>query len=157
MQHAVPTNSRNRSTWHPCVGIDFIRLDSVTTNRKNGLTGEQLAVGNDSRSVSTGLSLMFSVATEGCHVRYSREFVGTVYCTIADTIRRSNTTKHNKWGHQLSRLFIKDSKSTSVYSSSKQSGRSPKVAALFSATNFSSNIIELLQLHDTIQIKWNYA
>ena len=38
-----------------------------------------------------------------------------------------------------------------------QSGRSPKVVALFSATNFSSNIIELLQLHDIIQIKWNYA
>ena len=37
------------------------------------------------------------------------------------------------------------------------SGRSPKVVALFSATNFSSNIIELIQLHDTIQIKWNYA
>ena len=33
----------------------------------------------------------------------------------------------------------------------KQSGRSPKVVALFSATNFSSNIIELIQLHDTIQ------
>ena len=40
--------------------------------------------------------------------------------------------------------------------SAEQSGRSPKVVALFSATNFSSNIIELLQLHDTIQIKWNY-
>ena len=39
----------------------------------------------------------------------------------------------------------------------QQSGRSPKVVALFSATNFSSNIIELLQLNDTIQIKWNYA
>ena len=38
-----------------------------------------------------------------------------------------------------------------------QSGRSPKVVALFSATNFSSYIIELLQLHDKIQIKWNYA
>ena len=37
-----------------------------------------------------------------------------------------------------------------------QSGRSPKVVALFS-TNFSSYIIELLQLHDTIQIEWNYA
>ena len=34
----------------------------------------------------------------------------------------------------------------------KQSGRSPEVVALFSATNFSSNIIELLQLHDIIQI-----
>ena len=34
-----------------------------------------------------------------------------------------------------------------------QSGRSPKVVALFSATNFSSYIIELLQLHDKIQIK----
>ena len=39
----------------------------------------------------------------------------------------------------------------------KQSGRSPKVVALFSATNFSSYIIKLLQLHDKIQIKWNYA
>ena len=38
-----------------------------------------------------------------------------------------------------------------------QSGRSPKVVALFSATNLSSYIIELLQLHDTIQIKCNYA
>ena len=38
-----------------------------------------------------------------------------------------------------------------------QSGRSPKVVALFSSTNFSSNIIESLQLSDTIQIKWNYA
>ena len=33
-----------------------------------------------------------------------------------------------------------------------QSGRSPKVVAFFSATNFSSYIIELFQLHDTIQI-----
>ena len=39
----------------------------------------------------------------------------------------------------------------------KQSGRSPKVVALFSATNFSSYFIELLQLHDTIQINRNYA
>ena len=38
-----------------------------------------------------------------------------------------------------------------------QSGISPKVVALFSATNFSSYIIELLQLHGTIQIEWNYA
>ena len=34
----------------------------------------------------------------------------------------------------------------------EQSGRSPKVVALFSATSFSSYIIELLQLHDSIQI-----
>ena len=39
----------------------------------------------------------------------------------------------------------------------KQLGRSPKVVALFSATNFSSYIIELLQLHDTIHIKCNFA
>ena len=38
-----------------------------------------------------------------------------------------------------------------------QSGKSPKVVAFFSATNFSSYIIELIQLHDTIKIKWNYA
>ena len=39
----------------------------------------------------------------------------------------------------------------------KQSGRSPKVVALFSATNFSEYILELLQLHDAIKIKCNYA
>ena len=33
-----------------------------------------------------------------------------------------------------------------------QSGRSPKLVAPISATNFSSNIIELLQLHDKNQI-----
>ena len=38
-----------------------------------------------------------------------------------------------------------------------QSGRSPKVVAFLSATNFNSYIIELLQLHDAIQIEWNYA
>ena len=38
-----------------------------------------------------------------------------------------------------------------------QSSRSPKVVEFFSATNFSSYIIELLQLHDTIQIEWNYV
>ena len=53
---------------------DFIRLGSVTTNRKNGLTGEQLVVGTDSRSVNTGPSRMFSVLTEGCLVVYSRKF-----------------------------------------------------------------------------------
>ena len=31
-----------------------------------------------------------------------------------------------------------------------------KVVALFSATNVSSYVIELIRLHDTIQIKWNY-
>ena len=36
-------------------------------------------------------------------------------------------------------------------------GRSPKIVALFSATNFSCYILELLQLHDTMQIKLNYA
>ena len=43
------------------------------------------------------------------------------------------------------------------YDYSHQSGRSPKLVALFSATNFSSYIIELLQLHDKIQIKCNFA
>ena len=37
----------------------------------------------------------------------------------------------------------------------KQSGRSPKVVALFFVANFSSYIMELFQMHDTIQIKWN--
>ena len=50
----------------------------------------------------------------------------------------------------ISKNFCQDSKTY-------QSGRSPKVVALFSATNCSSYIIKLLQLHDKIQIKWNYA
>ena len=59
-------------------------------------------------------------------------------------------------------LLKKNIKNKQFIASSKdgviqQSGRSPKVVALFSATNFSSYIIKLLQLHDTIQIKCNYA
>ena len=38
-----------------------------------------------------------------------------------------------------------------------QSGSSTEVVTLFSATNFISYIIELLQLHHTIQIEWYYA
>ena len=41
------------------------------------------------------------------------------------------------------------------FTGTEQSGISPKVVALFSATNFSSYILELLQLHDKIQIKLN--
>ena len=44
-----------------------------------------------------------------------------------------------------------------IRKTSFQSGRSPKVVAHFSATNFSSYTIRLLQLHDKIQIKWKYA
>ena len=44
-----------------------------------------------------------------------------------------------------------------IEAASNQSGRSPKVVALFSATNFSSYIIELLKLHGAIQIKLNHA
>ena len=91
VRQSVPTNSRKRPTWHPSVRTNFIRLGSVTTNRKDGRTGEQLVVGTDSRSVSTGPSRMFSVLTEGCHVSYSWEFVGTVYCTYG----QSNTTNRS--------------------------------------------------------------
>ena len=70
------------------VRTDFIGLGFVTTDRKNGLTEDQLAVVTDSRSVSTGPSRMFSILTEGCHVGDSREFVGTVCCTYG----QSNTT-----------------------------------------------------------------
>ena len=81
-------NSLNRPTRHPSVRTDFIRLGSVTTNRKNGLAGKQFALATDTRSVSTRPSRMFSVLTEGWHVGYSREFVGTAYCTYW----QSNTT-----------------------------------------------------------------
>ena len=55
------------------------------------------------------------------------------------------------------RRKINSSLSAQLLADHYQSGRSPKVVALFSATNFSSYIIELFQLHDTIQIKYNYA
>ena len=87
----LPVNTASRTyelSQKTHVRCDFIRLGSVTTNRKNGLAGEQLVVGTDSRSVSTGPSRIFSVLKEGCHVDYSREFVGTVYCTYG----QSNTT-----------------------------------------------------------------
>ena len=70
---------------HPSVRTNFIRLGSVTTNRKNGLTGEQLAVGTDSSSVSTGPSWTFSVLTEVCHVGHSQEFVGTTCSTYGQS------------------------------------------------------------------------
>ena len=44
-----------------------------------------------------------------------------------------------------------------IFAIPKQSGRLPKVVALFSATNISSNIAWLLQLHDTIQMRSNYT
>ena len=40
---------------------------------------------------------MFSVPTVGCHVGYSREFVGTVYCTYG----QSNTTIVNDERHRI--------------------------------------------------------
>ena len=55
------------------------------------------------KSKSTGTSRMISAAAEGCHVAYSGEFVGTVYCTCGQW----NTTNINcelirqSWiGHQ---------------------------------------------------------
>ena len=47
------------SMWHPSAWIDFIRLGSVTINRKNGFTEEHLAVNTDLRSVNTGPSFVF--------------------------------------------------------------------------------------------------
>ena len=69
----------------PCDQTSSWRPSSTSIQR---VTGQQLAVGTDSHSVSTGPSRMFSVLTEGCHVGYSWEFVGTVYCTYG----QSNTT-----------------------------------------------------------------
>ena len=63
-------------------------------------------------------------------------------------------TLDKNWYYYVSRCSYDISR---VHLALEQSGRSPKVVALFSVTNFSSNIIELLQLHDAIQIWWNYA
>ena len=50
-----------------------------------------------------------------------------------------------------------DRREEAMTTPSYQSGRLPKVVALFSATNFSSYVIEFLKLHDTIQKKWKNA
>ena len=91
----LSNDSKIRFTWQAHLFHEGgVWLGSITTNHKNGLTGEQLVVGTDSRAVSTGSSRMFSVFTEGCHVGYYWEFVGRVYCTHG----QSNTT--------IVRLFI---------------------------------------------------
>ena len=77
-----------RPAWRPSSRMNFIRLGSVTADRENGLTGEQLAVGTDSRFVSVGPRRVFSVLAGGCHVGCSRGFVGAVCCAYG----RSNTT-----------------------------------------------------------------
>ena len=61
----------------------------------SGKTGGSLADRRCMLSGVTGPSRMFSVLTEGCHVGYFREFVGTVYCTYG----QSNTTNNSldKW------------------------------------------------------------
>ena len=60
------------------------------------------------------------------------------------------------WRHRRLSLSKQSMPPLNIPAFSDQSGRSVKVVALFSATNFRSYVIELLQLHDTIQIKWNY-
>ena len=87
----MSTNSRKWPMWHPSIHIDFIRLGSVTTNHKNGLT-EQLAV---QRYGSTGPSRMLSIATEWCFMGYSREFLGTVHCTYGQLNTTIVLSLHN--------------------------------------------------------------
>ena len=54
-------------------------------------------------------------------------------------------------------IWYQDLGCRTISGKSYQSGRPPKVAALFSATNISSNIVWLLQLHDTIQTKSHFC
>ena len=87
----------------------------------------------------------------------------SLLCWCPGKVRRLESVHHirnqNQWRYasgdaeSLPRMWRFKSK----WDLHRQSGWSPKVVALFFATNFSSNILELLQLHDTIQIKWNYA
>ena len=63
----------------------------------------------------------------------------------------SNTVRHLIMGQ------ITNTQNLVAIKEVRHAGQSPKVVALFSATNFSSYIIGLLQLHDTIQIKYNHA
>ena len=78
-------------------------MGPVTTNRKNALTREKLSVGTDSRSVSSGPSRMFFALTEGRHVGYSWEFVGTVYCILSGHIRSNRPCVWWTvwWRHQM--------------------------------------------------------
>ena len=54
----------------PSLGVDSIRLGSVTTNRKGVLTGASHAVGTDSQFISAGPSRMSTVPTASCHVSH---------------------------------------------------------------------------------------
>ena len=72
----VPTNSRERPTGPPFVGMDSNRLGSVTTIRANGFAGAKLAGIMELRSLSIEPTRMLSVPTEGSYVGHSREFVG---------------------------------------------------------------------------------
>ena len=71
-----------------------------------------------------------------------------IFLKNSSEVIRSIQIQHNNtlWYHSQHHLYGNGSKKPlEAY----RSGGSPKVAALFSAANFSSNIIELLQLHDT--------
>ena len=68
--------------------MTLFRTGLCNCKPKERTQGKQLVVGTGPRSVSTGPSGMFSVATEGYHVGYPREFVGTFYGTYG----QSNTT-----------------------------------------------------------------
>ena len=68
-------------------------------------------------------------------------------CSVAFIHSSTLMTPH------LSALFVSLTLLPGTMMTNQQSGRSPKIVALFSATNFSSYIIELLQLQDAIQIQ----
>ena len=82
------------------------------------------------------------------------------YCRFC----RCCTIRHQYWYHFFAKVIINMEPSSVSWVTKQtnragieQSGRTPKVVTHFSATNFSSNVMELLQLHDTIQIKCNYV
>ena len=106
---------------------------------------------NELKDLCISFDIHNLVNTPTCYQSHSGTSVDV--CLVSKPFRFKATLNLDCWLSDFHNLICV----TTKLSLPKQSGRSLKVAALFFATNFSSNILELLQLHGTIQIKWNYA
>ena len=84
---------------------------------------------------------------------------GYVWAMMTSSTLNKNASSYEKHAFSLTTFFLTEQASI-IPHDHYQSGRSPKVVALFlqlAAIVASSYIIELLQLQDAIQIQWNYA
>ena len=136
------------------LGMRDVILVIIYSECNNRLHGSVQAVGMP--LVVAGIGLKISSTT-------------TTMCTLAETTRHLRYYLYSKvyganmgpiWGRQdpggphvgpiIFAIWVWIIEYIVNIFTDKQSGRSPKVVALFPTTNFSGYIIELLQLHDTI-------